>query len=55
MNDATDKAHHETEEVTGNRTEVMEPLLGIALKAISNWLDHISPAPIDLVFAAEIK
>ena len=31
----------------------MELLLAIALKTISNYLDHISPAPIDPAFAAE--
>jgi hypothetical protein len=33
----------------------MELLLGIALKTISNYLDHISPAPVDAAFAAESK
>lgn len=37
------------------REQVMELLLGIALKTISNYLDHISPAPIDQAFAAESK
>jgi hypothetical protein len=29
------------------RVQIMELLLGIALKSISNYLDHISPAPLD--------
>jgi uncharacterized peroxidase-related enzyme len=37
------------------KEQVMELLLGIALKAISNYLDHISPAPVDQAFAAESK
>jgi uncharacterized peroxidase-related enzyme len=37
------------------KEQVMELLLGIALKTISNYLDHISPAPLDKVFAAESK
>lgn len=37
------------------KEQVMELLLGIALKTISNYFDHISPAPIDAVFAAESK
>jgi uncharacterized peroxidase-related enzyme len=37
------------------KEQVMELLLGIALKTISNYLDHISPAPIDQAFAAESK
>jgi uncharacterized peroxidase-related enzyme len=37
------------------KEQVMELLLGIALKTISNYLDHISPAPLDDVFAAEGK
>ena len=35
------------------KEQVMELLIGIALKTISNYLDHISPAPIDQAFAAE--
>lgn len=35
------------------KEQVMELLLGIALKTISNYLDHISPAPVDASFAAE--
>ena len=38
-----------------NKEQVMELLLGIALKTISNYLDHISPTPIDKEFAAESK
>ena len=34
---------------------VMELLLGIALKTIGNYLDHISTAPVDQAFAAESK
>lgn len=37
------------------KEQVMELLLGIALKTISNYLDHISPAPVDEAFAAESK
>jgi uncharacterized peroxidase-related enzyme len=37
------------------KEQVMELLLGIALKTISNYLDHISPAPIDQAFASESK
>jgi AhpD family alkylhydroperoxidase len=37
------------------KEQVVELLLPIALKTISNYLDHISPAPIDLTFAAEDK
>ena len=35
------------------KEQVMELLLGIALKSISNYLNHISPAPVDPAFAAE--
>lgn len=38
-----------------SKEQVMELLLGIALKTISNYLDHISPAPVDQAFAAESK
>jgi hypothetical protein len=31
----------------------MELLLGIALKTVSNYLDHISPTPLDQAFAEE--
>jgi hypothetical protein len=31
----------------------MELLLGVALKTISNYLDHISPSPLDAAFASE--
>ena len=37
------------------KEHVMELLLGIALKTISNYLDHISPAPVDQAFAAESR
>jgi uncharacterized peroxidase-related enzyme len=32
---------------------LMEILLGVALKTISNYLDHISPAPLDAAFQPE--
>jgi uncharacterized peroxidase-related enzyme len=32
---------------------LLELLLGVALKTISNYLDHISPTPIDAAFAPE--
>jgi uncharacterized peroxidase-related enzyme len=35
------------------KPQVMELLLGIALKTISNYLDHVNPAPLDAAFAAE--
>jgi uncharacterized peroxidase-related enzyme len=35
------------------KEQVMELLLGIALKTISNYLDHISPTPLDQAFAGE--
>ena len=35
------------------KEQVMELLLGIAIKIMSNYLDHISPTPIDREFAAE--
>jgi uncharacterized peroxidase-related enzyme len=35
------------------KPQVMELLLAIALKTISNYLDHINPAPLDAAFAAE--
>jgi len=31
----------------------MELLLGVSLEAISNYLDHISPTPLDQAFEAE--
>jgi uncharacterized peroxidase-related enzyme len=38
----------------GYRSEqVMEVLFGVALKTISNYLDHLSPTTIDPAFAAE--
>ncbi len=37
------------------KEQVMELLLGIALKTISNYLDHISPAPVDQAFAGESR
>lgn len=33
--------------------QAMEVLIGIALKTISNYLDHINPVPIDVGFKAE--
>lgn len=35
------------------KEQVMELLLGVALKTISNYLDHISPTPLDPAFEAE--
>ena len=35
------------------KPQVMELLLGVALKTISNYLDHINPAPLDAAFASE--
>jgi uncharacterized peroxidase-related enzyme len=35
--------------------QMMEVLLGVALKTISNYLDHFNPAPLDAAFAAEAK
>lgn len=35
------------------KEQVMEILLGVALKTISTYLDRISPAVIDHAFAAE--
>jgi uncharacterized peroxidase-related enzyme len=37
------------------KEQVMELLLGIALKTISNYLDHISPTPLDHALAGEGK
>ena len=37
------------------KEQAMELLIGIALKTISNYLDHISPVPVAPVFAAEGK
>jgi uncharacterized peroxidase-related enzyme len=34
------------------KEQVMELLLGVALKTISNYLDHLSPATIDAAFQA---
>jgi len=31
----------------------MELLMAVALKTISNYLDHINPAPLDAAFASE--
>jgi uncharacterized peroxidase-related enzyme len=38
-----------------SKPQLMEVLLGIALKTISNYLDHISPAPLDPAFVAESR
>src|SRR5262249_1721442 len=35
------------------KEQVMELLLGVALKSISNYLDHISTTPLDQAFEAE--
>jgi hypothetical protein len=32
---------------------MMEVLVGVALKTISNYLDHLNPTPIDAAFQAE--
>jgi uncharacterized peroxidase-related enzyme len=37
------------------KPQVMELLLGVALKTVSNYLDHLSPTKIDLAFAAEAR
>jgi AhpD family alkylhydroperoxidase len=37
------------------KEQVMELLLGIALKTISNYLDHISPTPFDDALAGEAR
>jgi hypothetical protein len=41
--------------ITYAKEQVVEILLGVALKMISTYLDHISPAVIDNPFAAEAK
>ena len=33
--------------------QAMEVLIGIALKTVSNYLDHLNPAPLDAAFQAE--
>ena len=33
--------------------QAAEVLIGVALKTVSNYLDHFNPAPIDAAFAAE--
>ena len=38
-----------------NKGQVMELLLGVALKTISNYLDHLSPTAIDPAFAQESR
>ena len=35
------------------KTQVMELLMAVALKTISNYLDHINPAPLDAAFESE--
>jgi uncharacterized peroxidase-related enzyme len=37
------------------KPQVMELLLGVALKTVSNYLDHLSPTTIDQAFAAEAR
>jgi hypothetical protein len=37
------------------KEQVMELLIDIALKTLSNYLDHISPVPVDQAFAAQSK
>jgi uncharacterized peroxidase-related enzyme len=37
------------------KPQVMELLLGVALKTVSNYLDHLSLATIDQAFAAEAR
>ena len=37
------------------KEQVMELLVGIALKTISNYLDHLSPVPVDRAFAVASK
>ena len=36
-----------------NEVTMMEILVGIALKTISNYLDHLNPTPIEAAFASE--
>lgn len=36
-----------------NGTQVMEVLIGVALKTISNYLDHMNPVPLDAAFQPE--
>ena len=36
-------------------TAMMEVLVGVALKTISNYLDHFNPTPIDAAFQGEAK
>lgn len=33
--------------------QAMEVLIGVALKTVSNYLDHFNPAPLDDAFKAE--
>ena len=35
------------------KTQVMELLMAVAMKTISNYLDHINPAPLDAAFESE--
>jgi uncharacterized peroxidase-related enzyme len=35
------------------KNQVMELLMAVAMKTISNYLDHISPAPLDAAFESE--
>jgi hypothetical protein len=41
--------------ITYAKAHVMEILLGVALKTIATYLDHISPAVIDDALAAEAQ
>ena len=52
---ATDRTIQQFIAAGYKKEQVMELLLGVALKSISNYLDHISPAPVDQAFAAETK
>ena len=36
-----------------SKTQVMELLMAVAMKTISNYLDHINPSPLDAAFQAE--
>jgi uncharacterized peroxidase-related enzyme len=38
-----------------SKPQVMELLLGVALKTVSNYLDKLSPATVDAAFAAESR
>lgn len=36
-----------------NEVSMMEVLVGVALKTVSNYLDHLNPTPIDNAFSSE--